>query len=54
MSIRRWPGRLEFYPRSQKMVHDTPWLNSQHYKVWIKSKVEEPRERSCTLSYNLV
>ena len=27
-------------PKTQKMVIDATLLNIQHYKVWIKSKVE--------------
>ena len=33
-------------PKTQKMV-----LNTQHYKVRIKGKVEQSRERSSALSY---
>ena len=29
-------------------------LNTQHYKVHIKNKVKQSRERSCALPYNLV
>ena len=28
------------------MVLDAALLNTQHYKVWIKGKVEQSRERS--------
>ena len=28
---------------------ESEMLNTQHYKVWMKGKVEQPRERSCTL-----
>ena len=38
------PGRI--IPKTQKMVLDAALLNTQHYKVWIKAKVEESRERS--------
>ena len=41
-------------PKTQKMVLDATLLNTQHYKVWIKGKVEQSRERSSTLSYTLV
>ena len=27
-------------PKTQKMVLDAALLNTQHYKLWIKSKVE--------------
>ena len=33
------------------MVLDTSLLNTQQYQVWIKSKVEQSRERSCALPY---
>ena len=36
-------------PRTQKMVLDTSLLNTQHYKVRIKGKVEQSGERSGTL-----
>ena len=31
------------------MVLDASLLNTQHYKVWIKGKVEQSREWSSTL-----
>ena len=37
------PGRV--IPKAQKMVLDPSLLNTQHYKVWIKDKVEQSRER---------
>ena len=46
------PGRV--IPKTQKMVLDTAWLNTQHYKVRIKGKVEQSREKSSALSYTLV
>ena len=36
------------------MVFDAALLNTQHYKVWIKGKVEQSREQSSALSYTLV
>ena len=36
------PGRV--IPKTQKMVLDAPLLNTQHYKVRIKGKVEQSRE----------
>ena len=36
------PGRL--IPKTQKMVLDASLLNTQHYKVRIKGKVEQSRE----------
>ena len=41
-------------PETQKMVLDTSLLNPQLYKVRMKVKVEQSRERSSTLSYTLV
>ena len=35
------------------MVLDAPFLNTQHYKVWVKSKMEQSRERSSALSLHL-
>ena len=39
---------------TQKMVLDAALLNTQHYKVSIKGKVEKSTERSSALSYTLV
>ena len=36
------------------MVLDASLLNTQHYKVEIKGKVEQSRERSSALPYTLV
>ena len=38
------PGQV--IPKTQKMVLDAILLNTQYYKVCIKSKVEQSRERS--------
>ena len=38
-------------PKTQKMVLDDTLLNTQHYKVRIKGKVEKSRERSSALPY---
>ena len=46
------PGRV--IPKSQKMVLDATLFNTQHYKVRIKGKVEQFRERSSALPYTLV
>ena len=46
------PGR--FIPKTQKVVLDTSMLNTQHYKVQIKGKVEQSKERSSALPYTLV
>ena len=43
------PGRV--IPKTQKMVLDTSLLTTQHYKVLIKGKLEQSRERSCALPY---
>ena len=37
------PGRV--IPKTLKMVLDNSLLNTQQYKVWIKGKVEQSRER---------
>ena len=43
------PGRL--IPKTQQMVLNISLLNSQqYYKVHIKGKLEQSRERSCVLS----
>ena len=41
-------------PKTLKMVLDPALLNTQHYKVQIKSKVKQSRERSSALPYTLV
>ena len=41
------------FQRLKKMVLDTSLLNTQHYKVCIKGKEEQFRERSHALPYNL-
>ena len=41
------PGRV--IPKTQKMVLDATLLNTQHYKVRIKGKVEQSREWSGAL-----
>ena len=46
------PGQV--IPKTQKMVHDTSLLNTQHYKVRIKDKVEQSRGRGCPHPYTLV
>ena len=37
-------------PKTKKMVFDPALLNTQHYKIRIKGKVEQSRKRSCALS----
>ena len=46
------PGRV--IPKTLKMALDTSLLNTQQYKVHIKGKVEQSRERSSTLPYTSV
>ena len=46
------PGRV--IPKSQKMVLDTPLFTTQHYKVRIKGKVQQSKEKSGALPYTLV
>ena len=41
-------------PKTQKMVLDASLLNPQHYKVWIKGKVEHSGERSSTFPYTAI
>ena len=43
------PGRV--IQKTLKMVLDTPLLNTQQYKVRIKDKVEQFREKSSALPY---
>ena len=50
--LRSIPGRV--IPKTLKMVLDVSLLNTQHYKVWIKGKVVQSRERSSALPYTLV
>ena len=52
------PGDLGSIPghvilKTLKMVLDTSLLNTQHYKVHIKGKVEQSRERSIALPLHL-
>ena len=42
--LRSIPGRV--ISKTQKMVIDPALLNTQHYRVWIKGKLEQSRERS--------
>ena len=43
------PGRV--IPKTLKMVLDTSLFNTQQYKVRIKGKVEQSRERSSAFPY---
>ena len=46
------PGQV--IPKTQKMVLDASLINTQNYKVQIKGKVEQSREKSSALPYTLV
>ena len=46
------PGRV--IPKTQKITLDTALLNSQHYKVRIKGKVEQSKEKSSAHPYTLM
>ena len=46
------PGRV--ISKTLKMVLDTSLLNTRQYKVRIKGKVEQSRERSSALPYTSV
>ena len=46
------PGRV--IPKTQKMLLYAILLNTQHYKVRVKGKVERSREWSSTFPYTLV
>ena len=53
------PGNLGSIPgsvirKTLKMVLDISLLNTQQYKVCIKGKVEQSKERSSTLPYTAV
>ena len=54
-SVRQLSGRpgvqsqVESYQRLKKMVLDAALLNTQHYKVRIKDKGKQSRERSNAL-----
>ena len=43
------PGQV--IPKTQKMILEAFLLNTQHYKVCLKGKVEQSRERSSALTY---
>ena len=46
------PGRV--IPKTRKMVLDAALLITQHYKIRIKGKVEQSKERSSAFPYILV
>ena len=39
-------SQVKSYQKTQKMALDASLLNTQHYKVWIKGKVEQSRKMS--------
>ena len=41
-------------PKTQKMVLDASFFNPQHYKVWIKGKMEQSKERRRAIPYTSV
>ena len=45
---------VQVIPKTQKMILDASLLNTQLYKVGIKGRVEQSREKSSTLPYTLV
>ena len=47
-------SQVESYQRLRKMVLDEALLNIQHYKIQIKGKVEQSREKSRALPYTLM
>ena len=47
-------SQVEAYQKLKKNVLDASMFNTQHYKVWIKSKMEQSRERSSVLTYTSV
>ena len=49
---RSFPGWV--IPKTQKMVLDAALLNTQHYKVRIKDKVEQSKKWSGALPYTSV
>ena len=58
--VHQWPGRPELNSRSshtkdsKKLVLCAALLNTQHYKVWIKGKVEQSREKNSAVPYTSV
>ena len=43
------PGRV--IPKTQKMVLDAALLNTRHYQIKFKGKVEQSRESGCALPF---
>ena len=48
------PSERESYQKLKKAVLDATLLNTQQYKVSIKGKVEQSREKSSALPYTLL
>ena len=46
------PGRVIL--KTQKMVFDASLFNTQHYKLCIKGKVKQSKERNSALPYTSV
>ena len=47
----RGPIRGQVMPKTQKTVLDASLLNTQHYNVSIRGKVEESRQSSSVIPY---
>ena len=47
-------AKSQVIEKTQKMVLGATLLKTQHYKVQIKGKVKQSRERSSALPYTLV
>ena len=55
MALETWiQSQVESYQGLKKMVLNAALLNTQHYKVQVKGKVKQLRERSNALPYTLV
>ena len=59
MMVRVFTNSPGFNPSSSHTKNFKKWYLmppclTQHYKLWIKSKVEQSKERSSTLPYTLV
>ena len=57
LNVCQWPGSSipdQVILKTQKTVLDAALLNIQHYKVWIKGKVEQSRKMSSALFYTSV
>ena len=44
-------SQVELYQRLKKMIRDTSLLNTKNYKVRIKCKVDQSKERNNTIPY---